>query len=600
MHRTDPCGTQPPPLRTCTLVIRPVRLTAAGLVLLAIAAVLSLVLVAAAQASVWVIPTSSRVFPTTLPGPRQAIALNAAGNEYEGVQVALRGGGDHAVSFSWGEGSDPLIVDNTLLHRVYYVKVTLPTFFLGSKPGWYPDPLVPRDFGKRVGIPGSTTPFYLLTHVPYGTPPGTYTATLHVVNGTETVDLPVSLRVWNFGWTSLSTQTGMAVSIGGIARSLDSSGISFSGETRRRILAAFFKMMHEHGISPTTLCLYADVSANGHFNARAYGADIAQYLDSSGVGLPDTQIPWLNWFPWSRDRTSPSATKLQTYLTEMYRLFKARGWQKKAYTYIIDETVTTTTERYAERLARASHRASAKAGFRCRFLLTDDPRPHAIGTGIKKANTFLYDDVDIWALRYYYFFGRVPAIRERQRHGKEIWWYTYGNGSISKMPSFVIDKPHIDSRVWGWLMEQWQVDGLLNWGFNRWGKPTTGRGWRDPYQNPLSVLKGTGKRSNGQVSLVYPGYYPRYGLNDPYAPPVSSLRFEALRDGLEEREYLKLAKLTGSGGPAFVTRIIKRVTQFPYPIRQGNIFTFPKYSKSSSVYDAARAALAVRIEAYQE
>ena len=42
------------------------------------------------------------------------------------------------------------------------------------------------------------------------------------------------------------------------------------------------------------------------------------------------------------------------------------------------------------------------------------------------------------------------------------------------------------------------------------------------------------------------------------------------------------------------------MTQFPYPIRQGNVFTFPKYSKSSSVYDAARVDLAARIEAYKK
>ena len=585
--------------RTC----RPARLTAAGLALLAMTATLTLLLAASAHAAVWVIPASSRVFPTTTPGPRHAIALNAAGNEYEGVQVVLRGGGDRTVNFSWGAGSDPLITGNTRLHRVYYVKVTRPTVSLGSKPGWYPDPLVPRDFGKDMLVPGSmnpgpTTPFYLLTHVPYGTAPGTYAATLHVVNGSETVDVPMSLRVWDFRWTSLSTQTGMAVSMSSIARSLEGSGVGFHGAARRQILVGFYTMMREHGISPTTLCLYPRVSATGHFDAGAYGADIAPYLDATGVGIPDTQIPWLSWFPWTRDRTSTSATKLQTYLTGMYRLFKARGWQKKAYTYIIDETVKTSTERYAERLARASHRASAKAGFRARFLLTDDPRPSAIGGGIKTANKFLYDDVDIWCTRYFYFFGRVPALRERQRHGKEVWWYTYANGSISKMPSFVIDKPHIDSRAWGWLMEQWHVDGLLNWGFNRWGDATTGKGWRDPYQDPLSLFN-RGKRSNGHTTLVYPGYYPRYGLTDPYAPPVSSLRLEALRDGLEEREYLKLAKRTGSGGPAFVKSVLKRVTQFPYAIRQGNYFTFPKYSKSSSVYAAARFDLATRIEAYQ-
>ena len=112
---------------------------------------------------------------------------------------------------------------------------------------------------------------------------------------------------------------------------------------------------------------------------------------------------------------------------------------------------------------------------------------------------------------------------------------------MRKTPSFVIDKPHIDSRVWGWMMEEWNVDGLLNWGFNRWGKATTGEGWRDPYRNPLSLIKGH-LRSNGDTCLVYPGYYPRYGLDRPTAGPVASLRLEALRDGLEEREYLRIAK----------------------------------------------------------
>ena len=123
----------------------------------------------------------------------------------------------------------------------------------------------------------------------------------------------------------------------------------------------------------------------------------------------------------------------------------------------------------------------------------------------------------------------------------------YTNDSVGRTPSFVIDKPHIDSRAWGWLMEEWNVDGLLNWGFNRWGKASTGEGWRDPYRDPLSLIKGH-LRSNGDTCLVYPGYYPRYGLTDETAGPVASLRLEALRDGLEEREYLRIAKTLPGGG----------------------------------------------------
>ena len=167
-------GDRPAPLRTRALAVRPARLTAAGLTLIALGIVLLLVWAAAAHASVWVIPAMDRAYPTTKPGLRQSIAIDAAGNEYQGVQVCLRGGGDHMATFTWSADSEPLIVANAKLHRVYFVNVTTPTTHLGSRRGLYPDPLVPREFGARLGVPGSTTPYYILVHVPYGTPAGTY------------------------------------------------------------------------------------------------------------------------------------------------------------------------------------------------------------------------------------------------------------------------------------------------------------------------------------------------------------------------------------------------------------------------------------------
>jgi hypothetical protein len=576
---------------------RPGRLAAAGLAVTALAAALLLIAAASAEAAVWVIPASARAFPDTKPGARQTIAVNAAGNEYEGVQVAIRGGGDHTVTLSWADGSDPLIVGNAALHRVYYVKVTRPTSHLGAKAGYYPDPLVPRDFGQALKVPGKTVSFYILTHVPYGTLAGTYEATLTVQNGAETVDLPFRLRVWGFGWRQLSTSSGFSVSADAVKRSIEGSGVKFTGENKRRIMTAFYTMMRHHGVSPTVAQAWPKVSSAGHIDQARYAAELAPYLGADGVGLQDNQVPWLRWFPWSLSSYSPSATKLQTYLTEVFRVYKDNGWHKKAYTYIVDETTKYSEERHAERLARVVHRASAKSGFRARFLLTDDPRPFSLG-GTKTANTFLYDDVDIWAVRYYYFFGRVPALRERKRAGKEVWWYVYANAAVAKIPSYVVEKPPTDVRAMGWLMEQWNVDGLLNWGFNRWGKPSTGSGWRDPYQNPLSFVRGN-LRSNGCTSLVYPGYYPRYGLNDPFAPPVSTLRFEALRDGLEEREYVKRARAAGTDGGAFVKKVMGTITWFPYPIRQANVFTFPKYTKRVSTFERARLQLAQRIEQYQ-
>lgn len=602
MRRTIRRRPLPAPPASRTAVVQPGRHAAFGLAALTLGVALLLVWAASAQAAVWVIPAMDRAYPGTKAGARQSISLDAAGNEYQGVQVCTRGG-SRKVTLSWSTGSDPLITANARLFRVYYVKVTTPTTKLGSRAGWYPDPLVPREFGATQSVPGSanpgpTTPFYVLVHVPLGTPAGVYSATLRVENGSETVDLPFSLRVWDFGWSRISTRSAFAMSQDNLKRSLPRN-FSFKGENKAAVLRNFYTVMKQHGISPTTIHYLPQVndSSGNVRRGDAWAGTVAPFLDETdgAVGVQDNQLPLLRWFPWSRSQ-NPSWTAIRNYLTDMTRLYKERGWDKKAYVYVLDETTKRWEERLAEKYARALHAADKATGAKVKFFLTDDPRPRSLG-GTKTANTFLYDDVDIWTLRYYYFFGRVPAVRERQKAGKDIWWYSYVNDAVRKTPSFVIDKAHIDSRVWGWMMEEWKVDGLLNWGFNRWGKATTGDGWRDPYRNPLSLIKGK-LRSNGDTCLVYPGYYPRYGLDDPKAGPVASLRLEALRDGLEEREYLRIAQ-TLPGGPALVDSALSKITRFPYKIVQANVFNFPVYTHSNATFDEQRERVAQFIESTQ-
>ncbi len=595
-----PSRPQPPRARTAAAPW-PRRLIVAGLAVITVTAALLLVWAAAAQASVWVIPAMSRAYPTTQPGARQSISIDAAGNEYQGVQLCLRGA-DRKVRISWSTDSDPLITGNAQLSRVFYVKVRTPTTKLGSRAGWYPDPLVPRAFGEAMTVPGSTnpgptTPFYILVHVPLGTPPGIYSAKLEVEDGDKAVEVPFSLRVWDFGWSEISTRSAFAVSQDNLKRSLPKNR-KFNGEYKAEVLRNFYTVMKQHGISPTVVHYLPRVTNSGAVAEGDWSKMVAPYLDESdgAVGLHDNQLPFLRWFPWSRSQ-SPGSGAILTYLKQMTALYKARGWDRKSYVYILDETTKRSEEKQAERYAELLHKANNATGARVKFLLTDDPRPHSLG-GTKTANAFLYNDVDIWTLRYYYFFGRIPAVRERQKAGKEIWWYSYTNDSVKRNPSFVIDKPHIDSRIWGWMMEEWNVDGLLNWGFNRWGKATTGEGWRDPYSDPLSLIKGH-LRSNGDTCLVYPGYYPRYGLDRVTAGPVASLRLEALRDGLEEREYLKIAK-TFSGGPALVEDALGRITRFPYKIVQANVFNFPTYTDSGVTFDAQRERIAAFIEAQQQ
>ena len=575
---------------------QPHRLAAAAVAFMAVA-VLLFVAAGAAHAAVWVIPATARAFPGTPPGAGQTISIDAANNEYEGAQVVLSDGGDHAVSFSWGANSDPLIVANTVLDQVFYVNVTQPTTDLRRRAGLYPDPLVPRNFDSQIAVPDYTTSFYLLTHVPLGTAAGDHSATLVVQNGLETVQVPFSLHVWGFGWAQLSTRTGFGLDPKALRRSVEGSGLRWNNSAERnRLLLNTYVMLAQHGICPLGPLSLPRTSADGTFDAAKYAAALAPYLGASGLDLSATRIPWLRWWPWSFDRAyDASSSQLTTYLTELCAMYKQYGWQDKAYAYIMDETTKQSEELAAQSYARVLHAASAKSGYRIKFLLTDDPRPRSLG-GVKEANGFLNDDVDIWGVRYFYFFGRIPALRQQQAAGKEIWWYTYSNGQVAKIPNYVIEKPNTDQRVWGWLMEQWNVDGLMNWGLNEWFKPNTGS-WRDPYQDTLSYHRVA--NANGDCSLIYSGYYPRYGLNDPYAAPVSSLRLEALRDGLEDREYLRIAK-TLPGGAAVVAKALALITKFPYPVVQKNVFNFPKYSNDPAAYENARLTVADFIEAQQQ
>ena len=569
---------------------RPLRLAAATIAFTSVALLL-LVAAGSAHAAVWVIPATGRAFPGTPPGAAQTIGIDAAQNEYEGAQVVLRDGGDHAVSFSWSADSAPLIVANTALDQVFYVNVTQPTTDLRRRAGLYPDPLVPRSFDSQIAVPDFTTSFYLLTHVPLGTPAGDYHATLVVQNGLETVQLPFGLHVWGFGWEQLGTRTGFGLDPKALRRSVAGSGLNWNNNAQRnRLLLNTYVMLAQHGISPLLPLSLPRTSADGTFDAAKYAAALAPYLGAGGLDLNATRIPWVRWWPWALGRDyDASSPQLATYLTELCAMYQQYGWQDKAYAYIMDETTKRWEERAAEQYAQVLHAASAASGYRIKFLLTDDPRPRSLG-GVKQANGFLNDDVDIWGVRYFYFFGRVPALRQQKAAGKEVWWYTYANSWVATIPNFVIEKSNTDQRVWGWLMERWNVDGLINWALNQWSMPESPATYRDPYQDPLSRNTAT-RHANGDSSLVYPGYYPAYGLTDPYAAPVSSLRLEALRDGLEDREYMRIADAL-PGGAQIVSQALATITQFPYKAVQRNVFNFPTYSHDPAAYESARLAIA--------
>ncbi len=547
-------------------------------------------LATAARASVWTGLAGTRVFPNTAPRARHSISLSLAGGEYQGFIIGLHGSAARHVSVVWvddpvsGTPTDSFLVQNAVLDQVAFVHIRRPTSGTGAKAGLYPDPLLPRTFGQRLAVPAHSSSLYVLLHVPYTADneyAGNYSGTLEVTNGLEKVDLSVALKVWDFGWPRLSTRTAFQVNFNNLGGNQVDD----------------YAFLQEHGVTPLMVRATPKVSSSGDITPTGYIARLHPYLDSDGLDMANARLPWLGWYPDYPWKFEAGNVHLLNYLTNVCRVFADNGWQDKLVAYPVDEPTSVAQERHADALARTLHKASARAGFRAKFLLTDDPRPTNLGP-LLPANKYLWKDVDIWALRYYYFFGRVPVLKQVRADGAQVWWYPYCNLNVAHMPNFVIDKSLADDRVWGWLMQQWNVDGLLYWGVNRWGNARTGAvGGRDPYKDPISFIWSDGRVCNGEASIIYPGYYPRYGLDDKNAVPVSSLRLEAFRDGMEDKEYLKLA--TTLCGAKFVAAVVKSITTYPYKVQYGHLFHFPKYVTAASSYAAAREKLAEAIEQAQ-
>lgn len=145
---------------------------------------------------------------------------------------------------------------------------------------------------------------------------------------------------------------------------------------------------------------------------------------------------------------------------------------------------------------------------------------------------------------------RPAFAAERQKAGDLYAWYICCGPKVPYVANF-IDRPGTDLRVWLWQTWQQHVDGVLIWESTWW---SSGAAYPDAPQNPytdsMSWVDGYGtprgekRRWNaGDGRFLYPpqaatGTQPEAVLDG----PVTSLRWEALRDGVEDYEYLALLK----------------------------------------------------------
>jgi hypothetical protein len=144
----------------------------------------------------------------------------------------------------------------------------------------------------------------------------------------------------------------------------------------------------------------------------------------------------------------------------------------------------------------------------------------------QEAKGWLGDAADIKVLQLGKFDNSMDLIREHVDRGGEAWYYTclFPRGAY---PNRFIDFPLLKTRLLQWLNYRFEFTGYLHWGANSWGP------------NPFEITElglevgapASGALPPGDAFITYPSRATNSIL--------SSIRLEAMREGIEDYELLK-------------------------------------------------------------
>ncbi|MEZ4296294.1 MAG: DUF4091 domain-containing protein [Polyangiaceae bacterium] len=484
-----------------------------------------------AGAVLWTTTTMDKVLREAAPPSAEgsAIEVRAAKNEYEPFQIVVRADSAGTATLSMTPFKGPGELGEIELRKVGYVTISQPSDPGSIPSGRIPDPLDPAAFGAPESVPGGENqPFWITVHIPKGAPAGDYTSTLTVTVGGDSAEVPIKLHVFDF---ALPDEIGFD---GNWNTSFQALGGSESLEAVRGLKDFFF----EHRLVPSSVAWPAGLNYNGGItydcatasfveedNAYDFSQLGPEYIDGvgwNGVGFPSFQIMQFvnNSTPRPDDfcgvPRGPTHYGTDAYNAEWSKLLaaidaylKAHGWADKGYYYVQNEPQGPDDYELAAFLAKLAKDAAPGL----RIAVSEEPKPEiAESAGIGGAR------YDLWWADLSEFDPEYAPVR--QAAGDKVWWYFLYGDLPPHFNPITIDHPGIESRIPFWSAYNYRVRGFAYYSVTGWGD--------DPRANP----RPQGTNQNGDGFLLYP---PESGSL------VTSIRWENLREGAEDYEYLLLA-----------------------------------------------------------
>ncbi len=542
---------------------------------------------ARAEWQVWTETQTVHILRDAPPGSAKAAQLASARNEWESFQILLRSDAAmKGVRVEPGDlrGPDGAVVRaaDARLYRQHQMHITAGTYRNDAfKEGWYPDPLIPfahpltgkpLSGARFTAVPfdlpaGETHGFWVDVYVSADAKPGEYRGTYRVTaDGGRAAEVPVVLTVWDFALPAtptLETAFGSpADRMRGYYRDRAKAGKEQEPSDWAAVETQCAQMLSDHRVSATPADRLApEAQADGTFKIPAAQiAALREFVDRYHINAFSTPGPTRVVKDPDKERD-----KLRAWL---------KAWDQAAaelkrpqvvfYTYLKDEPNDEEAYRFVQKWGKAVRDAKSVV----KVMVVEQTWTQNAAWGD------LYGAVDIWCPLFP--LHKQETAAPRQALGETVWAYT-ALCQREPTPWWHIDWPLLNYRVPAWIAWRFRMKGLLYWGgMSYWSQ--TEDPWNEAwtYGHPKEGKGGKGLVYNGEGTLVYPGRATGY---DGIAP---SLRLKALRDSVEDYEYLSILERAGRAADA---------EKVVLPLAE----SWLKWEKDPAAYEKARAKLAALI-----
>lgn len=508
--------------------------------------------------------------------------VDACKGEYESAQLIFSAkkdisSWDASISdlVSVADSSVKLSKDNVTVSAEMYTKVPFNAQNNGMPTGNYPDCLVPMknfvDSGENTVKNGENQGIYVSIKVPVDQNAGTYKGALTLTIDNERKDIPVTLNVYDL---TVNQETHMRSKF----NSCFSQAIGELDSTQE-MYSKYIDVMLEYRVMPSFLIHQYNLQDTEE-SINGYCEEAARRVLSGK--LTNFNIPSFQYYT-SDGLPYPNSDSLYKYILELAKTsikYNVDLISRAIYTCgeIDEPTINHTenrlrvyTQKYREFIAEAQTKVEALKTTYPESADLIDSMVQSTGN-IRLVITTQYDAsfadcIDTWCPLFNYY--DTEEMRANYDTQEERWWYGC-NVPTSPYPTYEIDETLVSPRVASWMMSEYDITGMLYWAVDSY---SGNEGYLDDYYGNANRYGNY----NGEGYLFYPGA--KYGVYG----PLSTLRIEAIRDGIEEFELMyNLKKIYAEKGVDHES-VFRSICS--------NLYTGTKISADSAAFYKTRKAL---------